>query len=97
MSQAGGGQRPDGDTLTYTLGGIDGESFDIDSTTGQLQTKATLDIETKSSYSITVSVTDGKNAGGETYIALDDTITANITVTAVELLDIAASSATALE
>ena len=80
---------PDGDSLTYTLGGIDGESFDIDPTTGQLQTKAALDIETKSSYTVTVSVTDGKNAGGGTYIALDDTITVNITVTAVELSEIA--------
>ena len=80
---------PDGDSLTYTLGGIDGESFDIDSTTGQLRTKAALDIETKSSYTVTVSVTDGKNAGGGTYIALDDTITVSIRVTAVELSEIA--------
>ena len=28
-----------GDTLTYTLGGTDADSFDIDSTTGQLKTK----------------------------------------------------------
>ena len=80
---------PDGDSLTYTLGGTDAESFDIDSTTGQLRTKAALDVEARSSYSVTVSVTDGKNAGGGTYPALDDTITVNITVTTVELSEIA--------
>ena len=48
------------DTLTYTLGGTDAESFSIVSTTGQLQTKAALDYETQSSYTVTVDVSDGK-------------------------------------
>ena len=34
------------DALTYTLGGTDAASFDIVSTSGQLQTKAALDYET---------------------------------------------------
>ena len=34
-----------GDSLTYTLGGADAVSFDIDSKTGQLKTKAPLDRE----------------------------------------------------
>ena len=72
---------PDGDTLTYTLGETDAESFDIDSTTGQLNTKTALDTATKSSYSVTVSVTDGKNAGGGRDPTQDDTITVTITVT----------------
>ncbi len=76
---------PDGDTLTYTLGGDDAESFDIDAMTGQLKTKTALDAETKSSYSVTVSVTDNKNAGGGRLPEIDDTITVVITVTAVEL------------
>ena len=38
------------DTLTYTLSGTDASAFDIDSTTGQLKTKAALDYETKTSY-----------------------------------------------
>ena len=50
-----------GDTLTYTLGGTDAESFSIVSTSGQLQTKAALDYETKSSYTVTVDVSDGND------------------------------------
>ena len=80
---------PDGDSLTYTLGGTDAETFAIDATTGQIVTNAALDVEEKSSYSVTVSVTDNKNAGGGTYPALDDTITVTITVTDVELSEIA--------
>ena len=49
-----------GDTLTYELGGTDAASFDIDPSTGQLITKAPLDEEAKSSYSVTVTVTDSE-------------------------------------
>ena len=49
----------DSTTLTYTLGGTDAASFDIESTTGQLKTKAALDYETKTSYSVTIAVSDG--------------------------------------
>ena len=80
---------PDGDTLTYTLGGTDADTFDIDAMTGQLKTKAALDAETKSAYSVTVSVTDNKNAGGGRLPEIDDTITVTITVTTVELSEIA--------
>ena len=65
-----------GDSLTYTLGGTDAASFGIVSTSGQLQTKATLDFETKSSYEVTVSVSDGN--GGS------DSITVTINVTDVQ-------------
>ncbi len=81
---------PDGDTLTYTLGGTDGESFDNDAMTGQLKTRAALDAETKSSYFVTVSVTDGKNAGGGALAEIDDTITVDITVATVALSELAA-------
>ena len=47
-----------GTTLTYSLGGADAASFDIVSTSGQIQTKAALNHETKASYSVDVSVTD---------------------------------------
>ena len=47
------------DTLTYTLGGTDAASFSIDSTTGQLRTSAALDYETQSSYSVTITASDG--------------------------------------
>ena len=49
------------DVLTYTLGGTDAASFDIVRASGQLQTKAALDYETKQSYSVTVTATDPGN------------------------------------
>ena len=64
-----------GDTLTYRLGGTDAASFSIDTATGQLQTSAVLDRETRASYSVTVSVSDGN--GGS------DSITVAISVTNV--------------
>ena len=69
-----------GDTLTYILGGTDASSFDIDPSTGQLLTDAALDYETKPSYSVTVSVRDSKDAGGNPDTAMDDTIDVTITV-----------------
>ena len=63
----------DNDTLTYTLSGTDAASFGIDSTSGQLQTKAALDYEAKTSYSVTVSVSDG-NGGSDSI-----TVTINVT------------------
>ena len=65
----------DNDALTYTLGGTDAAAFNMESTTGQLQTKTALDYETKSIYTVTVSVSDGR---------LTDTITVTITVTDLE-------------
>ncbi len=73
----------DGDTLTYTLGGTDAASFGIDSTSGQLQTKTALDKEAKASYTVTVSVSDSKDAAGDADMVTDDTITVTITVTDV--------------
>ena len=63
------------DTLTYTFSGTDAASFNIERTTGQLKTKAILDSETKRSYTVTVTVTDG---------SLTDTITVTISVTDLE-------------
>ena len=51
-----------GDTLTYSLGGTDAASFDIVSTSGQIQTKNALDFEAKASYSVTVTATDSSSA-----------------------------------
>ena len=50
-----------GDTLTYTLGGTDAASFDIESTTGQLKTKAPLNYETKDTYTVIVTATDSED------------------------------------
>ena len=44
--------------VTYTLGGTDAASFEIVAATGQLQTKAALDYETRTSYEVTVTGTD---------------------------------------
>ena len=73
----------DKDTLTYTLGGADAESFDIDAETGQLQAKDALDHETKPSYTVTVSVSDGKDLENSADDKIDDTITVTIDVTDV--------------
>ena len=67
----------DNDTLTYELGGPDAASFSIVSTSGQLQTSAALDYETKASYSVTVSVSDGN--GGSHSIAVTITVNRNRT------------------
>ena len=66
---------PENDTLTYTLSGTDAASFDIESATGQLKTKSSLDYEAKSTYTVTITVSDG---------ALTDTITVTINITDVE-------------
>ena len=57
-----------GNTLTYKLGGTDADKFDIDPSTGQLITKASLDFENprggtnsnSNDYSVTVTVDDGE-------------------------------------
>ncbi len=64
------------DPLTYTLGGIDASAFSIDSESGQLKTKTSLDYETKPLYSITITTSDG---------LLTDTIT--VTVNVIDLID----------
>ena len=48
---------PDGDTLTYELGGTDSESFTI-SAVGDVRPDAELDYETRDSYRLTVTATD---------------------------------------
>ena len=63
----------DNDTLTYSLGGTDAASFSIVTTSGQLQTSASLNYETKTSYTVTVSVSDG-NSGSDSI-----TVTINVT------------------
>ena len=53
---------PDGDTLTYTLGGADSQFFDVNLITGRLRVKVPLDYETRSSHSVVVRVADGRGA-----------------------------------
>ena len=51
---------PDDDPLTYSLSGTDAGSFGIDDSTGQISVPAdtSLDFETKTSYSVTVTAID---------------------------------------
>ena len=65
-----------GDALTYALSGTDTASFAIDPDTGQLMTLASLNYETKATYSVTVTASD---SGG-----LGDSIDVTITVTDVD-------------
>ena len=69
----------DNDTLTYTLGGADMASFDIDGATGQLMTKDPLDFETKASYTVEVTASDGTDeAMIEVTITVTDVTTGNV-------------------
>ena len=58
--------------LTYILEGQDKDSFNIDGSTGQIRTKAPLNFEGKSSYSVFVVVKDGD--GGSDVIAVAITV-----------------------
>ena len=75
----------EGDSLTYVLGGMDDASFVIDSA-GQIgvASSTTLDYEIKVSYSVTVSVSDGKDAHGNTDVSVDDAKGVTISVVDVE-------------
>ena len=64
---------PDDDTLTYTLGGTDAAMFSIVSANGQLQTRAALNYETKTSYSVIVSVSDGDGSSDSINVTIDVT------------------------
>ena len=59
---------PDEDKLTYSLGGTDAASFRIGKKTGRLRTHKPLDYETKNTYSVTITVSDGN--GGEATLDL---------------------------
>ena len=63
----------DDDAVSYMLGGADAASFEIDESSGQLRTKAALDYETRSSYEVTVTVSDGR--GGTASVAVTIMVT----------------------
>ena len=67
----------DEDDLTLTLGGADADSFNL-SSDNVLSFKEPPDFETKSSYSITLSLTDGT-----------ETVTKDISVTVTNINDVA--------
>ena len=75
----------EGDSLTYVLDGMDASYFVIDGT-GQIgvASTTTLDYEIKVLYTVTVSVSDGKDAHGNTNLGVDDAIGVTIRVVDVE-------------
>ena len=85
-------REPDGDSLTYSVGGTDAAKFNrvfaLDASTGEITVKpgATVDYESKSSYSLTFSVTDGEDASGspESEPTTDDTAQVSIRVTNID-------------
>ena len=75
----------DGHALTYfLLDSPDAASFDLDKSTGQLRTQATLDYETRSDYSITVAVHDSGEEHGDDDHEADATLAATVIVTNVD-------------
>jgi len=74
----------DGDTLTYALSGSN--AFVIDAASGQIRVAsgAVLDYETANSYSVTVSVSDGKDAQGNPDASVD--ATADVTIRLLDQL-----------
>ena len=73
---------PDDNTLIYSLDTASAAVFTIDAN-GQLRTQA-LDYEAQSSYTVTVSVRDGKDTSNMADPATDDELTVTITVTDVD-------------
>ena len=53
----------DGDAVTYSLEGPDKDNFTIDSSTGQIRTKAVLDYEAQTTHSVRVKADDGRSGG----------------------------------
>ena len=72
-----------GDTLTYSI--RNGSTvFEIDASSGQLQTLGALNYEGTRSYSVVVEVTDNKDIDGMADTVIDDTIAVTINVTNVD-------------
>ena len=61
----------DGDRLTYSLGGVDGAAFTVDSVTGQLITEAPLDFATQAAYTVVVKVSDGRGASDVIFVTIN--------------------------
>ena len=56
----------EGDTVTYSLGGTDATQFQIDASSGQLQTSKHLDYERVNTYEVVVTASDLSNPQGAT-------------------------------
>ena len=74
----------DGDSLTYAVSGDDSQHFELDTVSGELRTKATLNYESKRRYAFTVSIRDGKDAQDQADEELDDELAVRVTVTNID-------------
>ena len=76
----------DGDDLEYSISGPDASSFNILGGSGQIFLKSgiTYNYESKSSYSVIVSVSDEKDDAGNPDDVIDDTITVTINLINVD-------------
>ena len=66
----------DGHTLTYTLEGVHKDEFTIERGSGHIRTRASLDYESMSGYSLTVRATDTEGGSAAVSVAImveDDT------------------------
>ena len=73
---------PDDDPIhIYSMSGTDAASFDFSTSTGQIITRDALNFESKSSYSVRVSVRDGENEDQSLSTSTDDFINVTIEVT----------------
>ena len=83
---------PDNDSLTYSVSGTDAAEFNqvfvINNGSGEITVKsgASPNYESKRSYSITVNVTDGKDASGnmEDPAVTDDSVTVTVRVNNID-------------
>ena len=62
-----------GDTLTYTRGGVDAAFFAIDNTSGQLAVSEELDFEIKAAYTFVMGVSDGRGGAAFTMVTIQVT------------------------
>ena len=74
----------DGDRLTYSLGGTDTGTFEINSASGQLTLAEALDYEEQTTHSVAVSVHDGTDSEGQSDTSVDRTIEVTIEVLDVD-------------
>ena len=77
MGAAETARDPDGDTLVYALTGGDTASFTIDTSTGQLLTRVTLDQDSQPTHTVEVTATDPSNASDSITVTITVTITRN--------------------
>ena len=71
---------PDGDPLTYSLAGTHDSRFSIDTSTGQLRRKFSLDYESTNMLFVVVRVSDKRDENDEPDTRIDDSIDVTINV-----------------